>query len=217
MAGTGIGNPKDIPQRSLEYANSADMMIFEEDRPARQILKAAGVHRDYFKFSEHKDNDTLDELRQCLKNKGTACYMSDQGMPILADPGKELLKVAYQQNSQISVIPGPSSVTAAIAACPFIDNSFYFKGFLPRNSEARLKALKALSKNIDPFIILDTPYRLKPLVSDVANLIPKRKCLLAIDISGDQEEFIYSNTTKLASDIAKVPKKLNFVLIVKGV
>ena len=216
MAGTSIGNTEDIPKRSLAHLRDSDMLIFEEDRPARSFLKEAGVHREYYKYSEHKNEHTLDEFKNSIKDKQTICYMSDQGMPVLADPGKDLLNIAYQSNCKIQVIPGPSSVTAAISACPFVDNSFYFKGFLPREAKSRQQAIQKLTTLNDPFIVLDAPYRLNALINDFREIIPKRRCLLAVDISGPNENYYLSNFSRLGNTIKDLPKKTNFVLIIKG-
>ena len=45
--------------------------------------------------------------------------MSDQGVPTLADPGKHLLDIANELEAETFVIPGPSSITSALAACHF--------------------------------------------------------------------------------------------------
>ena len=119
VASNSIGNDKDVPQRTLEAIRSSDLLVFEEDRPARRLLKLAGVHRDYFKHNEHKDNETLEEVRNYLIAGKSVFYCSDQGSASLADPGKELTSIAFELGVKIEVIPGPSSITAAISACPF--------------------------------------------------------------------------------------------------
>ena len=54
LASGPLGDTSDIPPRSLEALKRGDLLVFEEDRMARQFLKAAGVHRDYLRLSEHK-------------------------------------------------------------------------------------------------------------------------------------------------------------------
>ena len=125
IASNSIGNPKDIPSRTLEYIRTSDLLVFEEDRPARLLLKTAGVQRDYLKYSEHKQKDTLDEIRSSFLNNKTVLYVSDQGCANLADPATDIIKLAYSLHIKIAVVPGPSSITSAISACPFNLNSFF--------------------------------------------------------------------------------------------
>lgn len=216
MAATHIGCLVDIPARSLNWLKNADLLIFEEDRPAKQVLKAAKVQRDYLKFNEHYQKETLEKLKECLQKQGIALYMSDQGTPNLADPGKALLNIAYQLNAQVVVIPGPSSITAAIAACPFDLSQFSFAGFLPRIPAEREQRLSELRQRREALVIMDTPYRLKALLAACKAVFPNNhRAFLAIDITGENEEYIAGSFTALQKKAENVTK-LNFVLIVEG-
>ncbi|MFW7377877.1 MAG: SAM-dependent methyltransferase [Oligoflexus sp.] len=214
MAANSLGLPDDIPTRSLNALRQSDLLIFEEDRQARQSLKAAGIHRDYYKFTEHLEEATLHALRLCLQNGGTACYMSDQGMPVVADPGQQLLKIAYELHASLEIIPGPSSITAALAACPFLQAGFRFLGFLPRDPQERMLELERLKVEKQVLVVLDTPYRRQPLLQAAAQAFgDQRQALLALDISGPQEAYHLGSLSKLAD--LKL-EKLNFVLIIEG-
>ena len=216
MLSTHIGHLDDVPSRSLELVKSVDLMIFEEDKPARSILKLAQIRRDYAKFSEHHQKETLLLLKDCLKKGGTAAYMSDQGCPTFSDPGADLLNLAYSISAQVKTVPGPSSLSSALSCCPFKLKRFFFYGFLPRQSEQRKLSLQSLSKRLEPIILMDTPYRLKTILTECQNYFPAtRKGFLAIDISGPQEFYISGSFKQLSEKVAE-NKKLNFVLIVEA-
>lgn len=217
MAANTLGRPEDIPARSLEALRTAQLLVFEEDRPARAALKAAGVHRDYWKLSEHRQEATLEAVLDAFKRGETVCYMSDQGVPVVADPGRELLELAYRHKVKVEVIPGPSSITAALQACPFLGNSFRFIGFLPQKTDERKAALRGLSGEPDCLVVLDTPYRLGPLLADCAeSLGQERQALIAFNISCDDEEFCLGTLGNLKTRFSSNPEKRNFVLIVRG-
>lgn len=217
MAATHLGDPRDLPSRSLEALKSADLLIFEEDRPARSFLKAAGIHRDYLKYSEHGQKDTVAACRQALKAGQSVLYMSDQGTPGLSDPGRDLLAVAYELEAKVSVIPGPSSITAAISVCPFDCWAFHFLGFLPRETPTRMAALRAAAAFSRPLVIMDVPYRLKALLAACEQVFGKsRRGFLALDISGTAEDFWLGSFETLQKKAEQLAEKLNFVLIVDG-
>lgn len=217
MAATHLGDPQDIPLRSLEALRKADLLVFEEDRPARGALKAAGVHRDYLKYSEHGQSDTIDEVTRVLKAGGWVTYMSDQGTPGLADPGRELVARAYELQARVEVIPGPSSMAAVIAAAPFPCHSFTFLGFPPREPPLRLKALKAAAQLDHPVVIMDTPYRLIPLLEACKESFGgARRAVLALEISSPGESFWYGPLDALTKKAASIKEKLNFVLMIRG-
>ncbi len=215
LGSNSIGNDKDVPQRTLEAIRNSDLLVFEEDRPARRLLKLAGVHRDYFKHNEHKDRGTLEEVRKFLLEGKSVFYCSDQGTASLADPGKQLSQIAFEMGVSIEVIPGPSSVTAAISACPFDCSKFHYVGFLPRDEKDRLKVLEQIAKTENPQIILDAPYRLKALLESCKKTLQKnKKIFLALDISGEDESYLYDEVEIISEQVSKINKKLNFVLII---
>ena len=215
MAANALGNNDDIPVRSLEAVREADMLIFEEDRPARAVLKTAGVHKEYFKYNEQSQTSTLENLREALQNGQTAVYMSDQGCPTLEDPGREVVNTARKLNAKIRVIPGPSSVTSALSACPFPTQAFEFNGFPPRDEYKRTAFLKNLIGRKKLQIIMDTPYRLKHVLDNCEKVFSdKVEGFLALDITGPDEDYLCGNFKALIKEIEEIDKKLNFVLII---
>jgi 16S rRNA (cytidine1402-2'-O)-methyltransferase len=217
MAGTCLGNPEDIPPRSLAALKAADVLVFEEDRPARQFLKAAGVHRDYLKLTEHGETPTLEAVRSALKAGQWVVYMSDQGMANVADPGQDLLSLGYELGAEVSVIPGPSSLTSALAACPFYQDQFFYAGFLSRKESLRNKELIAIGRRSEPTVILEAPYRRKALLDSCLSALGKnRRASLALDISGPNESFLVGNLKEIVNLSGKRTEKLNFVLILEG-
>jgi len=215
MAATHIGNPEDIPVRSLEALRKADLLIFEEDRPARSFLKAAGIHRDYERWSEHKQSHTLETAIEGFGEGQWIVYMSDQGTPNLADPGHELLRAAYRLGVKVDVVPGPSSVTAALSACPFDTRRFEYLGFPPKEPDRRKEFFKDHLQSTKLLVVLDTPYRLKHVIESCKDVFgPSRDGFLALDISGNHEQFISAPFDELSRRIKNTEGKVNFILII---
>lgn len=214
LAANTLGTLDQLPEITCQRLKDADLAIFEEDRPARQTLKKAGIHREYLKYNEHKSDGTLAELETALKSGATAIYMSDQGMPNIADPGRELVAAAYRLGARVTVIPGACSVTAALAACPALGSQYLFYGFLPRETGPRREEIGRLLTLPYPAVILETPYRYRPLVADLAAAVPKAtRVLLAVDIAGPDQGFYWLTVGQLEGYAERVHKKLNFVLV----
>jgi len=217
MAANALGLSEDIPLRSLEAVRQADMLIFEEDRPARMVLKAAGVHKEYFKYNEQSQSSTLEHLYKALKEGKTVVYMSDQGCPTLEDPGREIVNTARRCKAKTRVIPGPSSVTAALSACPFSTQAFEFNGFPPRDEYKRKIFLNELIGRRKLQIIMDTPYRMKHLLANCAEVFSESlEGFLALDITGEDEDYICGTFKELSKHVENIDKKLNFVLIINA-
>lgn len=215
MAANSLGLPDDIPARSLEAVRTADLLIFEEDKPARLVLKTAGVHREYLKYNEQSQRNILDTVREELMNDKTVLYMSDQGCPTLEDPGYEIARTARKANAKIKVIPGPSSLTAALSACPFSNKNFEFLGFPPREESKRQSFFKKMSGKKSLQIFMDTPYRLKRVLETCIEVFPEgAKGYIALDISGEDENYLTGNFKALYEEVCELDKKLNFIMII---
>ncbi len=214
LAANCLGNPEDIPTRALEWVEKATLLIFEEDRPARQILKKAKVFRDYLRHNEHGQKETLLAAEETLLKGGSVLYMSDQGASGMDDPGADLVALAFRIKANINIIPGPSSLTGAISASPLPLKKFLYLGFLPREPKLRHEELKKSLALKIPLIILDTPYRLKALITQIAEMHRDfRHFLLAKEIGNENETYFFYSTKELKNLLPNCDKKDNFVLI----
>jgi 16S rRNA (cytidine1402-2'-O)-methyltransferase len=217
MAATSIGDPADIPVRSLVALRESDLVLFEDARMGRQFLKAAGIHRDFLVWSEHAESTALEALASTLKKGGRVVYMSDQGSPTLEDPGMGVLQAAWSLGAKVTVIPGPSSITAALSACPFPVRRFIHAGMLDRDPEQRASELQNLASMGLPLILMDVPYRLKGLLETCISVLGEsHEGFLALDISGPRESWQRGSLAKLLQIASALDEKLNFVLVMKG-
>ncbi len=218
IAGNAIGCDEDIPRRSLDFCQSADLVVFEGARGARKVLKKAGIHREFQIFSEHHEIHIKELICENLKVQKTVLYMSDQGMPSVSDPGLDLVQLAFESKAGLQVVPGPSSITSAISVCPFSLEKFFFYGFLPQKEEERKKEFQQKITPIKyPVILMDAPYRLKSLLKlCLDNLENNREIFLALDISGENESYFFGTVNDFKQDFSKIEglQKENFILII---
>ena len=218
MAATTLGDYKDIPLRSLELLRTCPFLVFEEDKQARQFLKAAGVQRQWMRYTEQREAFTLEELERELRAGNDALYMSDQGTPGLADPGRDLVDVAFRIGAKVRVVPGPSSLTATISVCPIDCRRFQFAGFPPRDESEREAFLRSHLDHPWPTVIFDTPYRMRQFFETLAKVLhgSDRKVFVGIDISGEHEDFWWDRSDTIFKKVSAMTEKQNYVVIVEG-
>ena len=211
-----LGEEKDTPPRTLELLKEGKLLVFEEAKVARKALKQAGVTKQFLLYNEHQQQDSLDRVKEALKAGDSVCYMSDQGSPTLCDPGQSLTKCAFEIDAPVRIIPGPSSIIAAMSACPFPLNGFVFTGLLPREKENRVRQLKRYSQLRQPIVTLDVPYRREALLESCEEAFGKKKSVfLALDISGEFENYHCGTVSKI-KEKTKDLGKLNFILIISA-
>jgi 16S rRNA (cytidine1402-2'-O)-methyltransferase len=214
IVATPIGNLKDVSQRALEILHSVDAVVCEEYRVGSTLLKRLNIPgKTLLTLNEHNEQEQAGDILLRLHNGENLALVSDCGTPGFEDPGAFLVEQAIQQGIQVSPIPGPSSLMAAISISPVPMKEFYFVGFLPRKDEERLPKLRHLNALKMPVILMDTPYRLVKLVQEVETVFGKgRMAALALDVSLPGETILYATLSEIRQKVQA--RKGEFILIV---
>ncbi|MCX6270531.1 MAG: SAM-dependent methyltransferase [Bacteroidetes bacterium] len=175
---TPIGNNPVFPPLffPLELLNTIDVFIVEELTTARRFLKSTG-------YSTHFDNVTFLVLNEQSKPEETGLFlpyilagknvglMSEAGLPCIADPGAEAVRLAHSSGVEVVPLPGASSVFLALMASGANGQKFCFHGYLPIDKTARIRKIREIEKiarmNGESQIFMETPYRNEKLLESI--------------------------------------------------
>lgn len=217
VVATPIGNIADISIRAIKVLSSVDFVICEETKFAGRLLRALGIKKELVPMNEHNEKEQANLLLKRLLYEGeSAALISDAGTPVFADPGAQLVWQCLQNNIKVSPLPGASSIMGALMATGLQLKNFLFLGFLPANTEKRIEELKKI-RNIKKYdiVLLDTPYRLKPLLRDMALILgPKRQVTLSYKLTMPEEKILWGTLEEMQLMAEGLPKG-EFVLILK--
>ena len=155
IVSTPIGNLSDITIRALEILNISDYVVCEDTRVSRKLLDKFQIKANL--ISNHKFNEKkiLNKIINLLENKKLISLISDAGTPCISDPGGIIVRECIRKDINIFSIPGPSSVTSAVAVSGFTDRYFFYGFFPEKNSEINenFKILAELNASIVFFYI----------------------------------------------------------------
>lgn len=190
VVATPIGNSQDISVHALEILKSADLIVGEELKALRQILKNAGVQAKAMdQLNEHSDQADIDFLVDECRAKKVA-LVSDCGTPGFCDPGADLTRACHEAGIPVHSVPGASSLMALLSVAGVRVEQFVFWGFLPAKNELRTQAWNQLSREIRAVIIMETPYRCEKLISELAQHVPNRFCVLGLGLTQSTERLV---------------------------
>jgi 16S rRNA (cytidine1402-2'-O)-methyltransferase len=208
-----IGHPKDITLRTLDVLRKVNAVICEEYRQGSRMLHKLGVNdKELLTLNEHNEAEEAQSIMHRLAQGETMALISDAGTPVFADPGQHLLELLYQMNIPVSPIPGPSSLMAALSLCDFPIDRFIFAGFPPRKSQHREGFLRKYSSENIPVILMDTPYRMTKLLTEVKSVFGQhQEVLLACDMTLKTEVIFHGNVGEILSKVSG--QKREFILI----
>jgi 16S rRNA (cytidine1402-2'-O)-methyltransferase len=213
IVATPIGNYEDISLRALEVLKNSDAVACEEIRLGSTLLKKLGLaEKKFFILNEHNEKEGTEEIIQALIAGLSIALISDCGTPAFADPGTSLVKRCVEYGISVSPIPGASSLMAAISLSPLPLKEFYFAGFLPRGESERKEKLNHLKALRIPIIFMDTPYRMRKLLGEIAlNFGRHRLVSLAIDLTMPAESLLHGPVGEITQRVKD--RKGEFILI----
>ena len=217
LVSTPIGNYEDITIRALNILKSVDFIICEEFKEARRMLSFYQIEKELFSLNEHNEREVVNDILLKIVDGKTAAIISDCGTPLFSDPGHLLVDVLISQKIQIVPVPGANSLLPALTGSGLNIEKFYYYGWLSANKDKRRQQLLKIKRIKEVIVILDTPYRLRQLLTDVVKILGKNlHAVIAFQLTMEGERF-YRGTTADLLQIAHTQKlRGEFVLIIEN-
>ncbi len=171
LCGTPIGNLGDASRRLAEVLGEADVVFAEDTRRTGTLLRHLGVDRPMRSYFAGNEAQRSAELRERLDQGETVALLTDAGMPSVSDPGLSAVRIAVAASADVTVVPGPSAVSAALAVSGLPSDRFVFEGFLPRKGGDRRKRLRALATEPRTAVVFSAPSRVGLDLRDLAEAL----------------------------------------------
>ncbi len=171
VCATPIGNLKDITLRALEVLRSVAAVAAEDTRRTRKLLAHYGIRVPVISCHEHNWRQAIPRIIALLQEGKSVALVSDAGMPGISDPGADVVAAVLRNGLQVRSVPGPSSVTAALAVSGLPASSFFFQGFLPRRRSARRARLEWLRQLGCTVVLYVSPHRFEEVMDDICRVM----------------------------------------------
>ena len=206
LVSTPIGNYEDITFRAIRILKDVEFIICEEFKDARRLLSYFKIEKELLSLNEHNESEVVNDIILKISGGKSAAVISDCGTPLFSDPGHLLVELSISQNINVIPIPGTNSLLPALIGSGLDFEKFYYYGWLSPNKQTRRKQLLDLKKIKEVIVILDTPYRLKSLMSDIVKVLGKNiRTVLAFQLTMKDENFFRGT----AEDILKIAEQKN--------
>jgi len=195
-------------QDFLSIISKSQLIIGESRRITERILNRLplkeGVQLFFLDNQSPQDRKLMEKtLFQLSQENGQACLFSDMGMPILFDPGQEVLEQAKKWGMTIRCLPGPTSWGTACALSGWAP-PFHLVGFVSPKNELRSQELAQFQNMPAHLVFMETPYRFRAFLTDCSKVFGQdRQAFLAWEIGTPQELYFWG----CLSDIQKSAEK----------
>ena len=214
---TPIGSARDITLRALDVLYSADVLAAEDTRTLKRLMQIHGVplgDRKIIAYHDHNGGKVRPRLMGLIADGKSVAYASEAGTPLVADPGFQLAKDAYDQGFAVTSAPGPSAVIAALSIAGLPTDRFMFAGFPPAAKGARLTWLKEVTAIPATVVIYETPKRIHRLLAEIAGLVGgNRKTAVCRELTKRFEEVIRGTLDEVQTTLQDRALKGEIVLV----
>jgi 16S rRNA (cytidine1402-2'-O)-methyltransferase len=204
-----------IPSNVQALTARIDYFIAENAKTTRAFLKLIAQHHPLAKplqeieiaeLNVNTNANALPALLQPLLAGRHAGLISEAGVPAVADPGANLVRLAHVQGVCVKPLVGPSSLLLAVMASGLSGQSFAFNGYLPVDAPLRAKRIKELEersrRDKQTQLFIETPYRNAAFLDAMAtNCHPATLICVATDLTLSSEKIRTQTAAKWKSDL----------------
>lgn len=172
----GDGPAEDvIPQNVLTIIRNLQYFIVEDVRTARRFLSKIHTNHKidditFYLLNEHTQVAEIAKYLDPIENFDMG-VLSEAGVPGVADPGSDIVRIAHRRRIEVVPLVGPSSILMAVMASGLNGQNFAFNGYLPVKHPERVARIKVLEKKVysesQTQLFIETPYRNLQLLEDI--------------------------------------------------
>ncbi len=216
VVGTPIGNLGDITYRAVETLNSVDIILAEDTRNTLKLLTHFNIKKSLISYEKHTEQKKISQIVKLLDEGKDIALVSDAGMPIISDPGQNLVSYLRGNDYNVIIIPGVTALITAIVGSGFDSSKFTFEGFLSISKKQRKKHLEDIKNEKRTMIFYEAPHKILYTLKDLLEALGDRKICICRELTKIYEEYKITTIKQAIEYIDKNGIKGEIVLIVEG-
>lgn len=215
VCGTPIGNLKDVTLRLLEVLGAVDAVACEDTRRTLKLLTHFEIKKPVISLHQHVERERAARILDVLRQGKSVAFVSDAGMPVISDPGAYLVQAARDDGHRVLLVPGPSSVSGALALSGFPADRFIFGGFPPRKPKDRQRFFREWIKPGITSVFFESPFRVKKALSDLAAVYPDALVRLCHEMTKIHESVVAGSAGEVLATLEKQALQGEWVIVVR--
>ncbi len=190
LVGTPIGNLKDISMRALDVLREVDAIACEDTRHTLKLLNYYDIKKPLFSCHKFNEKESVDKIYSMLSEGKEVALVTDAGMPAVSDPGAIVVEGLRNLGAEITVVPGPTALTTAIALSGITQPVFTFIGFLPDKTKERDNLLLPFKDVTTTLVFYSSPYDVDKDIKYLFSRLGDRKLHVVRELTKIHEEHI---------------------------
>lgn len=216
ICGTPIGNMEDMTLRAIRILGEVDLIAAEDTRQSVKLLNHFDIKTPLTSYYEHNKKVKGPQLIKMLKEGKNIALVTDAGMPGISDPGEDLIKLCYENNIEVTIVPGPTAVITALVLSGLNTRSYIFEGFLPKNKKQRTDVLEKLKNETRTTVFYEAPHHLLNTLNDIYIHVGNRQIAVERELTKRHETVNKGSLSEIISYFQENEPKGEFVIVLEG-
>ena len=178
LVATPIGTAADISLRALDLIKNANVLVAEDTRNLRILMKIHDIKLDgraMISYHDHNGEEQRPKILELIKNQKSVVLVSDAGTPLIADPGYQLVQEVISKGYYLSGVPGASAVLSALVVSGLPTDKFLFGGFVPNKEHAKKMFFSQYLDLTTTLVVYESPSRLVRTLNLLTELYEKKR------------------------------------------
>ena len=211
---TPIGNMEDITMRSLNILKMVDIILCEDTRESLKLLKYYDINKKLVACHEFNESNIKDYVLNELKSGKNIGLITDQGTPIISDPGYIVSRGVINAGYNVISLPGATAFVPALTSSGIEPSPFLYYGFLNSKNSKQIEELKSLKQYPYTIIFYESVHRIKSTLENILDIFGDRDICLCRELSKIYEQFVRGRISEIIPMVDTM--KGEFVLVVSG-
>ena len=211
---TPIGNLDDITVRSLNILKTVDVVLCEDTRDTGLLLSHYDIKKKLVSCHEYNEDKIIDNVVGMLKEGLNIGLVTDQGTPIISDPGYIVSRGVIESGYNVISLPGATAFVPALTTSGIEPSPFLFYGFLNSKSSKQKTELASLKNLKYTIIFYESVHRMKETLTNMLEVLGDRKIAVCRELSKIHEEIVRDNISNIIPIVGNM--KGEFVIVVEG-
>ena len=216
IVGTPIGSPDDLTIRARAILKQVSIVASENPLATQTLLLHHRISAPVTSYGR-SDEGKLAVLLDRLKAGHDIALVSDCGMPVIYDPGRLLITATRDAGYPVTVVPGPSAVTAAAALSGYSGDRLLFIGRLPGTHSQLDTLCSTLKREAGTAIMFVHPPTLMRMLHSMRRVLPTRAVTLAVNMTKQDERLCQGSAASLLEIARSLPEDAEVTLVIAGV
>jgi 16S rRNA (cytidine1402-2'-O)-methyltransferase len=216
IVGTPIGSFDDLSIRALMTLKNVSIIAAETPLATQALLDHHGISATMTSYGPWNRDDKIAVLLHSLHQGQHVALVSDSGMPVIYDPGRLLIAAAQQAGYPVTVIPGPSAFTAAVAISGYSGDRIHFEGRFPQTKRLADRFLAQFKGHSETLVFFAPPAHCTHILRSLERILPDRQVTLAADMTRSSEHLRQGTAASLLAEGPSLPEHAEVTVVVEG-